>query len=313
MRLEIRPVAVLIAVTMALSACSGSGTTPASTAPATPVPATPVPATAVPSEAVATPSCPALTGLLKKWQDAGTIKVATTIAPPVSYTEDGKFKGAMADVFLQFLADQCITATVEVVPTQFSSLIPSIQAGQVDIVVDAIYIKPDREAVVDFVDPVMWDPEAMVVGKGNPKNLHQLTDLCGLAVGANEGSTYVEYLTEANKSCAADKQIDVKQYPDFKDEWLDVSTGRLDAAIADSIEAAYALEKNPGTAYELVADYKPFNKPATKSGMFIAQDSGPDFLAAFNADLKRMQGDGTIDTIFTQYGLVPLEVYTTPN
>ena len=309
MRFPIRCAVVLVAGALALSACSSGGANSPTAAPATAAPATAAPST----DAVASPSCPELTGLLKKWQDGGTIRVGTTIAPPVSYTEGDQFKGAMAEVFLQFLKDQCITAKVNVIPTQFSSLIPSIQADRLDIVVDAIYIKPDREAVVDFVDPVMWDPEALLVGKGNPKNLHQLTDLCGVLVGVNEGSTYVEYLAEATKACPADKQIEVKQYPDFKDEWLDVSTGRLDGAVADSIEAAYALEKNPGTSYELVADYKPFDKPATKSGMFIQQDSGPDFLAAFNAFLKRIQDDGTIDKIFTEYGLVPLEVYTTPN
>jgi polar amino acid transport system substrate-binding protein len=295
----------MVAAALAFSACSGNGGSSPSAEPATAPPAT--------SDAVASPSCPELTGLLKTWQDAGTIRVGTTIAPPVSYTEGDAFKGAMAEVFLRFLEDQCITAKVEVIPTQFSSLIPSVQADRLDIVVDAIYIKPDREEVVDFTDPVMWDPEALLVGAGNPNNLHQLTDLCGYTVGVNEGSTYVEYLAEATKSCPADNQIQVKQYPDFKDEWLDVSTGRLDAGVADSIEAAYALEKNPGTTYELVADYLPFDKPATKSGMFIKQDAGADFLAAFNPFLKRLQGDGSIDEIFTEYGLVPLEVYTTPN
>ncbi len=310
MRTTTRMAMVLVAAAVALGACTGGAASPTTTTAPTADQASAAPSA---SDAAASPSCPTLTGLLAKWQQKGTIIVGTTIAPPVSYTEGDQFKGAMAEVFLQFLRDQCITAKVEIVPTQFPSLIPSIQAGRLDIVVDAIYIKPDRQEVVDFTDPVMYDPEALIVGKGNPKNLHQLSDLCGLAVGANEGSTYVEYLSEANKTCSADNQIQVKQYPEFKDEWLDVSTGRLDAAVADSIEAAYALEQNPSTAYELVPDYTPANKAGTKSGAFIQKGSGQDFLDAFNADLKRMQGDGTIDRIFTQYGLVPLSVYTTPN
>jgi polar amino acid transport system substrate-binding protein len=298
----------LTVVALAVGACSSSSTTAPTAAPATAAPATAAPA------ASAAATCPQLTGLLAKWQAKGEILVGTTIAPPVSFQDDkGVLTGAAGEIFLQFLKDECITAKVTVVPTVFDSLIPSIQAGRNDIIVDAIYIKPARQEVVDFTDPFMWDPEAVIVAKGNPKNVHALSDMCGLNAGANEGSTMQTYLEDANKNCPADKQINIKPYPDFKDEYLDVTSGRLDAAIADGVEVAYSLKTNPSLGYDIVADYTPVNKPATKSGFFIQKGSGPDMLAAFNADLKRMQGDGTIDQIFTKWGLTPLSIYTQPN
>jgi polar amino acid transport system substrate-binding protein len=297
----------LAAVALVVSACSSSTATVAPTAAPTAA------VTAAPT-AAPTSACPTLTGLLAKWQSKGEILVGTTIAPPVSFQDDkGVLTGAAGEIFLQFLKDMCITAKVTVVPTVFDSLIPSVQAGRLDIVVDAIYIKPARQEIVDFVDPFMYDPEALIVAKGNPKNIHQLSDMCGNSAGANQGSTMQTYLEDANKNCPADKQIDIKPYPDFKDEYLDVTSGRLDAAIADGVEVAYSLKTNPALQYEVVADYKPVNKAATKSGFFIQKGSGPDMLAAYNADFKKMQESGLIDQIFTKWGLVPLNIYTSPN
>jgi polar amino acid transport system substrate-binding protein len=312
MRVITRLMVIFAAMALSAGACSSSATPVPTTAPtaSTTTAATPAPTTA--ASAVAT--CPQLTGLLAKWQSKGEILLGTTVAPPVSFRDaQGNLTGAAGDIFLRFLKDECITAKVTVVPTVFDSLIPSIQAGRLDIVVDAIYIKPARQLVVDFMDPFMYDPEALIVAKGNPKNVHQLSDLCGLAAGANEGSTMQTYLEDANKKCPADKQIAIKPYPDFKDEYLDVTSGRLDAAIADGVEVAYSLKTNPALGYDVVADYTPVDKAATKSGFFIQKDSGPDALAAFNADFAKLQADGTIAQIFTKWGLVPLNIYTQPN
>ena len=44
---------------------------------------------------------------------------------------------------------------------------------------DAMYIRPERQKVMDFTDRVFFNPESLDVAKGNPLKLHELSDLCG--------------------------------------------------------------------------------------------------------------------------------------
>lgn len=251
--------------------------------------------------------------LLAKIKRTGVLVIGTSNDAPLSYVDSKTHAalGVLPDVIREFLKREGIQAKIEVIAMPFASLIPSLQSDRIDLMGDAMYIRPARAKVVDFTRVVFYNPEALDVPKGNPKNLHSLADLCGHSGGTYEGTTYVDLLKSANKACPAGKSIDIKQYPTIQNVFADLSAGRLDAGVVDASLSAYALKQNPSLSFELVADYKPQDKDTSNCAFSLAKGN-PDFVKAFNTTYAAMLNDGTAARIFTQWGLVPTDFFLKP-
>jgi polar amino acid transport system substrate-binding protein len=193
----------------------------------------------------------------------------------------------------------------------FNSLIPSIQSGRIQLIGDAIYIRPARQEVIDFTDVTFFNPEALDVAPGNPKDLHTLTDLCGHAAGSYQGTTFIDLLRQASAGCPAGRGIDLRQYPTIQNVLADLSAGRIDAAVIDASLSAYALKQNPELRFELVADYRPQDKQTSSCAFGLAKGNG-DFVRAFNGAYAAMRADGTTAKIFEKWGLTPTAFFLNP-
>jgi len=73
-------------------------------------------------------------------------------------------------------------------------------ARHFDVVISAINITPERQKKVDFV-PYFYAGESLLVQKGNPKNIKSTDDLCGLAVGVQEGTIEQGVLQSSSDNC----------------------------------------------------------------------------------------------------------------
>ena len=242
------------------------------------------------------------------------LSIGTSNDAPLSYI-DSKSKeaaGVLPDILREFLRREGIDATLEIVAMPFASLIPAVQSGRIELMGDAMYVRPARALVMDFTDGIFFNPESMDVAAGNPKRLHKLADLCGQAGGTYEGTVYVEMLKKAAAACPAGKALDVHLYPTIQNAFADLSTGRLDAAIVDSTLSAYALKQNPALGFELVADYVPEDKADTLCAFGAAKGTNPAFIAAFNKDYAAMKADGTAAKLFEKWGLAPTEFFLEP-
>jgi polar amino acid transport system substrate-binding protein len=251
--------------------------------------------------------------LLDKVRSSKVLLIGTSNDAPLSYVDSGSNKaaGALPDILRELLKRQGIDASLEVVAMPFGSLIPSIQSGRIDLIGDAMYIRPARQEVIDFTDVTFYNPESLDVAKGNPESLHQLSDLCGHSAGTYQGTTYVELLKKAAAACPVDKPLGIKQYPTIQNVFADLSAGRLAAAVVDASLSAYALKENPALTFELVADYKPASKDTSNCAFGLAKGN-PAFLEAFNTTYAAMRQDGTVATIFTRWGLTPTDFFLNP-
>jgi len=186
----------------------------------------------------------------------------------------------------------------------FSSLIPALTSGRIDLIGDAMYATPARQKIIDFTDITFFNPESLDVAAGNPDKLHSLADLCGHSAGSYEGTAFIDELNKASAACPSGKHIDIHQYPTIGDVFSDLSAGRLDAAVVDSSLSAYALKQNPALSFELVGDYKPEGRQGTGCAFGVAKGSA-DFVTAFNKAYTAMLADGSAAAIFTKWGLTP--------
>ena len=248
--------------------------------------------------------------LLDTVNSTHVLTIGTSNDAPLAYV-DSQTKaalGALPDVLRAALPRMGVKADIHIVAMPFSSLIPAINAGRIDMVGDGMYATAARRQIIDFTVNTFYNPEGLDVAKGNPHNLHQLSDLCGHSAGTYEGTTYVDQLKQASSACPAGKTIDIHLYPTIQNVFADLSAGRLDAAVVDSSLSAYALKQNPALSFELVADYKPADKAGSADAFGIAKGS-PKFLAAYDKAYTAMLADGTAAKIFAKWGLTPTSFF----
>jgi polar amino acid transport system substrate-binding protein len=197
---------------------------------------------------------------------------------------------------------------LEVYTMPFSSLIPALTSGRIDFACDTFFPTEKRKQLVDFTDIVFYNSETLIVRKGNPRNIHRLTDLGGKSAGSYEGTVWIDWLNDLNKQ---GRNVTVKAYPTPTELVADVASGRLDGGIVDAVLAAYAVKQNPALGIELVADYQPREKQSNAVALAVRKDSA-DLRDAFNRTLQAMKGNGELDKIFERYGLVPPSFYLKP-
>jgi polar amino acid transport system substrate-binding protein len=145
MKVFSRTVPIVIAVALAVSSCSSAVTEPSADA------------------AVATIEAPATI-------TAGALTYCTPFESPPNNFYDENHNEVGAEVDLARVFAEKMGLTPEFRETKFASIIPTLQAGQCDVIMASLYIKPEREEIVDFV-PYMISGQAVAVTVGNPKNV----------------------------------------------------------------------------------------------------------------------------------------------
>jgi polar amino acid transport system substrate-binding protein len=252
--------------------------------------------------------------LLDTVRDKHVMTIGTSNDAPLSYIDSktNEAAGVLPDVLREFFKREGIDAKLEVVAMPFASLIPAVQSGRIELMGDAMYVRPARAQVMDFSDGIFFNPESLDVATGNPKHLHKVTDLCGHAAGTYEGTVYVDMLKKVAAACPAGKTLDLHLYPTIQNTFADLATGRIDAAVVDSTLSAYAILQNPALKFELVGDYVPEDKADTVCAFGVGKDSNPKFIAAFNKDYTAMKADGTAAKLFEKWGLTPTDFFLKP-
>ncbi|HEY8980710.1 MAG TPA: transporter substrate-binding domain-containing protein [Streptomyces sp.] len=218
-------------------------------------------------------------------------------APPLSYY-DAAQKPVGAEIeFGDALAAQ-FGVKSNWANTSFSGIIPALQAKQCDVIVSQLYIKPEREKVVDFV-PYMYASNTLVVAAGNAGKVKSSDDLCGKKAAGQTGTTAAEYLADQSKKCeaAGKKKVDARLFTKDSDALQQLRLGLVDAYGTTLETAAYVQKQQPGT-FTLVGE--PFGRikvgAATRKDDTALHDGLVKALAA-------VRKNGTYDTILKKWNL----------
>lgn len=164
---------------------------------------------------------------------------------------------------------------------QFTGLIPSLQNGQADFVIAAMYITPQRREIVDFAEPYM-DTGMTVVVRKDDNAIKGPNDLNGKTVGVKAGATSEKVVQDMNAKGA---KITIKSYKETVDHNLDLQNGRLDAAVNDLLNQLEYNKTNPAL--------KVVGEPFTKAQLGIAVKkrrqgvAGPDQYRAQGTQTER--------------------------
>jgi polar amino acid transport system substrate-binding protein len=228
----------------------------------------------------------------------GTLTVAAdaTYPPDEFIATDGKTViGMDADLANALASVMGLTASVQNVT--FDAIIPGLAAGKYDLGMSSFTDTKEREQTVDFVTYLTAGSAIYGKASGGP-DLTSLDALCGHKVAAERGTTQQDDIETQDKKCTAEGKPGVTGVilPDQNGVNLAVTSGRADAAMADSPVAAYIAEKSNG---QLKVTGGPF--PPEPYGIAIPKDSG--LAQPVLAGIKALMADGTYKKILEYWGL----------
>ncbi|HET8601207.1 MAG TPA: ABC transporter substrate-binding protein [Segeticoccus sp.] len=196
----------------------------------------------------------------KQIRSSGSVTVATdpTYAP-MEFIGSNNTTIVGVDPDLGAALGKILGITFNFQKASFDGIIPGLASGKYQLGMSSFGDTKQREKVVDFVT-YMRAGTQLLVPKGNPKHLSpQGMSLCGQTVAAEKGTIQDQDIAARSKKCvsAGKKAINEKTYPDQNSVNLALSTGRIDAALADSGVAGYMAAKSHGAFQTAGNAYSP--------------------------------------------------------
>lgn len=180
----------------------------------------------------------------------GTLRVVTDASyPPVeSFAEDGQTIVGF-DPDLAAAIGKVLGVEIEMSNVDFAGIVDYIADGKADMAMSAMTDTAEREQRLDFVN-YFSAGTSIVVQRGNPHAISDISDLCGQTVAVESGTTQQDLLARRQAKCS--KPMDVQDRPTNDDALVLLRTGRAVAILMD-FPPAELLTTDPRThaQYEL--------------------------------------------------------------
>lgn len=226
------------------------------------------------------------------------LTVCTTDSPPnIVFNEAGELEGIEIDV-AKSMADE-LGLEAEFLEYAFAGLIPALQAQQCDVIMGSLYIKPEREEIVNFV-PYLRSGTAVAVSSDNPRNITDFDNsLCGTNVAALNGATGANLIAERNDECVADDlpAIEITLVDEGVLGLQQLTAGQVDAYVDTSSIVSFYAAQSEGDI-EMVGE--PFG--AIEIGAATLKDK-TELHEALNGAFEETLDNGTYDSILADHGM----------
>ena len=172
------------------------------------------------------------------------IRVLTVYGPGRYFLEDGprgtvqEYADKLQKVVNEAFKTGLLTVQVAVIPVARDQLFPALQAGYGDIVMAGTTVTDNRQAAVDFTNPVSKPLKEVLITGPNAPRLGSLADLSGKTVYLRLSSSYAESVSELSQKLVEQGQAPIRI--EAVDESLEdedliemVDTGLLPWAVVD--------------------------------------------------------------------------------
>ena len=176
----------------------------------------------------------------------------------------------------------------QMVQNQWDGLVPALQRGNFDIVLNGMEITDEHRQQIALSQPYYVYSQQIIARKDNP-SLTNLLSLKGHAVGTLSGTVAQRLMERAGG-------IDVRVYPGQVEPFRDLNNGRLEAVMLDLPIAVYYLTKEPN----LKRSGEPFAPGFYGIGV---RKEDTALLVALNQAIAELRADGTLEKIYRQWDL----------
>jgi polar amino acid transport system substrate-binding protein len=230
---------------------------------------------------------------------AGALKICAPndgTPPSVYHDATGALVGSEVDLG-KALANQ-MGLKPDFVQSAFAAVIPTLQAKQCDVIMAQLYIKPEREQVVDFV-PYLYSGTGISVSKEHPAAITGMDDsLCGKKVMVAVGTTAESLSQEQSDKCTAAGKpaIDINRNNHADVSIQQVQNGQVDAYLDTAETLGYYATKT-GARIQMAG--QPFG--TIKIGAATLKGN-TELHNAIQQALTEIQTNGTYAKIIDEWG-----------
>lgn len=219
-------------------------------------------------------------------EEADVLKVGMELKYPPFETKDEEGNPTGASVMLAEALGKYLGMDIEIVETDYGSLIPALEQGTIDVIISSMTITPAREEVVDFSDPYTNSQLMMLVYKDSivqsPDDLNNPDVIIASKTGTIGALWAAEYAPNAQ----------IRNIDEEASAVLEVAQGKADVFIYDPLSIIRHHENYKDTTRAVLEPL-----PNTK-GWGIAMRKGEDALREkINAFIAEAKTDGTYDDI----------------
>ena len=235
---------------------------------------------------------------LTPWAAAAALSLAATAAHadrlvvatdtafvPFEFMQDGQYVGFDIDMW-KVISDE-LGLEYELRPMDFNGIIPGLQTGQVDVALAGITIRPDRAEVIDFSDGYYESGFRIMVPADS--DIENAADLAGKTLAVRTGTSAADYARENFT------ETKLRQFPNIDNAYLELRTGRVDAAMHDTPNVLYYIATAGDGQVKAVGE----QMMAHEYG--IAFPKGSELVEPVNAVLASMREDGRYAEIYARW------------
>lgn len=201
--------------------------------------------------------------------------------PPFEYekTVDGKKEvvGVDADIAKEIASRLGYELKIE--NMEFDSLINALNTDKIDFIAAGMTVTPEREEQVMFSDQYFKASQAIIVKEDS--TIASADDLVGKKIAVQLGTTG-DYIAQEIQD------VELSQFPTGAEAILALNNGTVDAVIIDNYPADKFVESNTGLK-TIKGEYD------DEYYAIAFRKDDTDFYEEFNAELKKMIEDGTIN------------------
>lgn len=217
---------------------------------------------------------------------AADLVVATDTAfVPFEFKEGDKYVGFDIDLWDAIAKEIGVTYTLQ--PMDFNGIIPALQTKQVEVALAGITIKEERQKVIDFSDGYYDSGFLLMVPVDS--TVKSADDLKGKTLAVKTGTSATDYAKEHFK------ETELRQFPNIDNAYLELQTGRVDAAMHDTPNVLYYVATAGGGKVKAVGE----QMMAHQYG--IGFPKGSELVAKVNAALANMKKDGRYTEIYKKW------------
>ena len=182
----------------------------------------------------------------------------------------------------------------EIAPTGWSGIIPSLNAGRIDMIMNSMSITEKRQRVIDFTRPYYFTPGAYVAASDRELDIPDGLD--GLVIGVQGATTNATYARRELR----DTGVEIRLYDQAEQVNNDLLSGRLEVILADEIAMAQFLERDEAEGFEIKATAPQHEAYGEGIGIGLRQEA--DALEAdLNEAIAAVIEDGTCASLSEEY------------
>lgn len=213
------------------------------------------------------------TKLIEQIKKRGKIMVGIgSFIPWAMRNKQGEWVGFEIDVSAKLAKDMGVT--VELFPTAWDAVIPSLQAGKFDVIIGGLSITDARKQQVDFSDPYSRSGQGIAASKALAGKLKfpEEFNSTSVTVACRRGSISCKVAEEKFPKAT------VRQFDDDAVAFQEVINGGAHCIITSEPKPTFFVLQNPEKLYKPTEDYLTQSREG-----FAVKKGNPEALAFFNA------------------------------